>query len=106
MQTTTVGVVGKRYERPLTATARAAMRAFMSRRALHGRGRAHLHLVEDLADGGERAAHVLRIKPADAADAKTVRDGELARVDHIPARLELVVEILEHEGRVGRHAER
>ena len=41
------------------------------------------------------------IEPADAADAEAVGDRELARIDHVAALLQPVIEALEHEARIG-----
>ena len=50
-------------------------------------------------------AHVLRIEPADAADAEAVGHRQLARIDDVAAILQLVVEALEHELRILGHME-
>ena len=42
---------------------------------------------------------------ADAADAETVGDRELARIDDVAAILQRVVEALEDEARIFRHVE-
>src|SRR5574342_738399 len=64
------------------------------------------HLGQDLPDGPEDAAHLAFAQPADAAYAKAVRDGQLARVDDVAAAREPAVEGLEVELGVGRHAHR
>ncbi len=78
---------------------------FFSYAALLAFRRADAHLVQDGADRIERAAHVIGIEPADAADAERIRDRELAGINHVAALLQPVVEILEHEFLLGRHAE-
>src|ERR1041384_5323382 len=73
-----------------------------SRRRLQ---RLDAHLGENIADCRQRATHVLGIKPPDAADPETVRDRQLARIDHVAALFERIIERLEFERRVRRHAE-
>ena len=62
-------------------------------------------LGQHLGDRRQRAAHVLRIEPADAADAEAVGHRQLARIDDVAAVLELVIEALEHELRILGHME-
>src|SRR5690242_9822077 len=111
MQTTTVGCFGSLYERPLTAISppmvlmlSGAMSASLLRCQCWA-AVADPHLVENLAHRRQRALHVLRIEPADAAHAEGVRDRELAGIDHVAAILQPVVEGLEDEARIARHVE-
>src|SRR5215212_2267795 len=76
---------GPRSTHPLTTTISSRPR----------RGEIDLHFGEDVAHRVEGAAHVLRIEPADAADAERVGDRELARIDDVAARLKPVIDALE-----------
>src|SRR5438552_10779767 len=56
----------------------------------------HAKLDQNLGDGRQRAPHVLRIQPADAAYTEAVGHRELPRIDDVAAILQLVIEALEH----------
>src|ERR1700730_16330109 len=71
-----------------------------------GRARGHAQFAEHDADGVQDPAHLVLSQGPDAADAEAVGDGELARVDHVAAVVEPLVERLEVELGIGRHAHR
>src|SRR5262245_46245475 len=133
MQTQTVGAFGNLYSRPFTATVGVRWIFILSSQPAHSREsgkpvlatwlwapacagtngtkklrrrlqRLHAHLVQNIADRREHATHMVRIKPANAADAEGVRDRELARIDHIAPLFQGVIEDLKLESRVSRHA--
>src|SRR5919109_446534 len=64
----------------------------------------HAHLLHRLLDRGEGAAHLGFAEAADAADAEGVGDGELAGIDDVALVAQAIVEGVEAELRVGRHA--
>src|SRR5665213_1814121 len=65
----------------------------------------HAHLVENVADRGECATHMVWIQPPDTADAEGIGDREFAGIDDVSAIFQLVVKGLEYEILVPRHAE-
>ncbi len=65
----------------------------------------YLHLGHHVAYGLDRARHIALVQPSDAADTETFGDRELARIDQETAFGERVIEGLETEIRMARHAE-